>query len=143
MPENHGDVRRVFRQGGSQKGQRLLGKARFGIPYRVEHNAQDITLNPVIMQGFSPESDVILYELFQRILPTLLLRPHFVITYSGIEWYLPKLRAQFLPRQLVVLRRPRLDDITRRNTENRCTLFRPQSPQIAKHGTETLCMIRA
>src|SRR5947207_2865207 len=117
MSENHCDVGGMFRQSGLQKGQRLLGKARFGIAYRVEHNAEDFTLNPVVMHGFSPEGDVILYELFQCILPTLMLRPHFVIAYSWVERYLSKLRTQFLPRQLVVLRRSRLDDISRSDTK--------------------------
>src|SRR5437588_8901066 len=141
MRENHCDVGGMFRQGGLQKGQRLLGKARFGIAYRVEHNAEDFTLNPVVMHRFSPEGDVILNELFQRILPTFMLWPHFVIAYSWVECYLSKLRSQFLPRQLVVLRRSRFDDITRRDTKSWRPLFRPQRSQIAKHRVETLRVI--
>src|SRR5947209_9280463 len=141
MRENHCDVGGMFRQGGLQKGQRFLGKARFGIAYRVEHNAEDFTLNPVVMHRFSPEGDVILNELFQRILPTFMLWPLFVIAYSWVEWYLSKLRSQFLPRQLVVLGRSRFDDISRRDTKSRRPLFRPQCPQIAEHGVEPLCLI--
>src|SRR6266700_2973057 len=123
MGENHCDMGGMFRQSSLQKVQRLLGKARFGIACRVEHNAEDFALNPVVMHGFSPEGDVILYELFQRILPTFMLWPHFVIAYSWVDCYLSKLRTHFLPRQLVVPRRPRLDDISRRDTKSRRPLF--------------------